>query len=116
MEVVGVCPPAVGLQGLEELECHALAPAREGNVEVELECLWIDHQLLSILFFVRIERASKPDFADIESGQFGDEINEAQNSSTGREHQVVASGFRQEAEAHWTLDLESGGSVVNLGG
>ena len=48
MEVVGVCPPAVGFQGLEELESHALAPTREGNVEVKLERVRIDRQLLAI--------------------------------------------------------------------
>ena len=87
MEVVGFCPPAVGFQGLEELECHAVAPAREGNVEVKLECLWIDHQLLSIrLFFVRVKRASKPDLSDIESGKLGNEIHEAQNARARCEH------------------------------
>ena len=28
---------------------------------------------------------------------------------------MVTRGFRQEAEAHWTLDLEASGGVVNLG-
>ena len=68
MEVVGFCPSAVGFQGFKELERHTLAPAREGYVEVKLECFWINHQLLFIrLFFVRVKRASKPNLSDIES-------------------------------------------------
>ena len=50
MEVVGVCPPAVGLQGLEELESHSLVPAREGNVEMKLEGFWVNGELLRLIF------------------------------------------------------------------
>ena len=81
---------------------------------MKLECVWIDGNLLFLILLLRIQRSSKPDLSRIESAQFGNKINEAQDSRACGKHKVMSRGLRVQTKAHWALNLKSCIGVVDL--